>query len=105
MHAEERTDRHGGPEACLDGADLRVFGLREHVLAENVYRHAAAAGRALDVEAIENLRFNRGYGMLRGDPDAVADVAAAVNRRRADEVDVASGSNLDLGSVIGDDAG
>ena len=63
LHAEERTDGHGGPEACFNGADLRVFGLREHVLAENVYRHAAAAGRALDVEAIEDLLLNRGYGI------------------------------------------
>lgn len=43
--------------------------------------------------------------MLRGDPDGVADVAAAVNRRRADEVDVASGSDLDLSGVVGNDAG
>ena len=46
-----------------------------------------------------------GYGMLRGDPDGVADVAAAANRCCADEVDVTSGSDLDLSSIVGNDAG
>ena len=64
LYAEERAGGHGGPEGCLDGADLRVFGLREHVLAVNVHRHAAASGRALDVEARKDLLLNRGYGML-----------------------------------------
>ena len=42
--------------------------------------------------------------MLRGDPDGVADVASTVNRCRANEVDVTCGSNLDLSSIVGNDA-
>ena len=43
--------------------------------------------------------------MLRGDPDAVADVAAADSCRWAEEIDPAMGSNLDLSSVVGSETG
>lgn len=64
MRAEERTDGHGWPECCLDGADLRVFCRRVHIEAMHLDRHAATPSHAHDVEATEDLILNRGYGKL-----------------------------------------
>lgn len=63
MHAEERDGGNGWPEGRFDDADLRVFGSRDGVFAIDVHCYAAAAGRALDIEAIEDLAFNWGYGI------------------------------------------
>lgn len=104
MNTEERDGGNGWPEGHFDGANLRFFGSRDGVFAIDVHCYAAAAGRALDIEAIEDLAFNWGYGMLCGNPDGVADVASTGNRRRAYEGNSARIHDLDLGCVVRDDA-
>lgn len=65
MNTEERDGGNGWPEGHFDGANLRFFGSRDGVFAIDVHCYAAAAGRALDIEAIEDLAFNWGYGISR----------------------------------------
>lgn len=65
MNTEERDGGNGWPEGHFDGSNLRFFGSRDGVFAIDVHCYAAAAGRALDIEAIEDLAFNWGYGISR----------------------------------------
>lgn len=77
MNTEERDGGNGWPEGHFDGANLRFFGSRDGVFAIDVHCYAAAAGRALDIEAIEDLAFNWGYGMLLTKGNEVIDVRIA----------------------------
>lgn len=104
MNTEERDGGNGWPEGHFDGANLRFFGSRDGVFAIDVHCYAAAAGRALDIEAIEDLAFNWGYGMLRGDPDGVANAAPSANRCSANKDNLPRIPDLDFCCVVGDDA-
>ena len=84
LYAEDGPGGHLWTIGGFHGADLYALGSSEHIISYDVYRHAAAAGRALDVEAIEDLRLNRGYGMLltKGNKVIDARIAAAATGPR-----------------------
>ena len=64
LYAEDGPGGRLWTEGGFHGADLYALCSSEHIVSRDMHRHAAAAGRALDGEAAEDLLFNRGYGML-----------------------------------------
>jgi len=63
LYAEDCARGHLWTVGGFHGADLYALGSSEHTVSRDMHRHAAATGRALDVESVEDLLLNWGYGI------------------------------------------